>query len=232
MFGVLVNTAAVLIGSLIGLLFKKGIPERFTDAIMVGLGLCTVYIGISGALEENTNTLILIFSIVFGAIIGTLIDLDKQVNIFGKWISKQFKTSSGNSVSVAEGFVTGSLLFCIGAMAIVGSLNAGLAGDYEMLFTKSILDFISSAVLAVSFGVGVLFSAIFVLVYQGSIVLLAQFLKPILTASVIAEITCVGSLIIIALGLNIIGITKIKVANYLPAIIVAPILSWIVTLTN
>ncbi len=231
MIGVLINAAAVIIGSLIGLLFKKGIPERFTDAIMIGIGLCTVYIGISGTLKGE-NTLILIFSIVTGTIIGTLMDIDKRVNAFGEWIGKRFKTTSGNSASVTEGFVTGSLLFCIGAMTIVGSLNAGLAGDNEMLFTKSVLDLISSAILSVSLGIGVLFSASFVLVFQGSIVLLAQFLKPILTDSAIAEITCAGSLIIIALGLNLIGITKIKVANYLPAIIVAPILCWVATLIN
>jgi len=227
-FGVLVNAAAVIVGSLLGLLSKQGIPHRLTEAIMIGLGLCTVYIGITGTLKGE-NALILIFSIVTGAIIGTWLDIDKQVNAFGDWIGKRFKTS-GNSVSIAEGFVTGSLLFCIGAMAIVGSLNAGLSGDNEMLFTKSVLDFISSIVLAASLGIGVLFSAAIILVYQGSIVLLAQFLKPILTDATIAEITCAGSLIILALGLNIVGITKIKVANYLPAILVAPILSWLAAL--
>jgi len=227
-FGVLVNAAAVIVGSLLGLLSKQGIPHRLTEAIMIGLGLCTVYIGITGTLKGE-NALILIFSIVIGTIIGTWLDIDKQVNAFGDWIGKRFKTS-GNSVSIAEGFVTGSLLFCIGAMAIVGSLNAGLSGDNEMLFTKSVLDFISSIVLAASLGIGVLFSAAIILVYQGSIVLLAQFLKPILTDATIAEITCAGSLIILALGLNIVGITKIKVANYLPAILVAPILSWLAAL--
>lgn len=229
MIGVIVNTVAVIIGSLIGLMFKKGISKVFTEAIMIGIGLCTVYIGISGTLRGE-NTLILIISIVIGTIIGTWMDIDKQITTLGEWIGKQFKSASDNSVSVAEGFVTGSLLFCIGAMAIVGSLNAGLNGDNTMLFTKSVLDLISSAMLSVSLGIGVLFSASFVLLFQGGIVLFAQFLQPILTDSAIGEITCAGSLIIIALGLNIIGITKIKIANYLPAIIVAPILCWIVTL--
>jgi len=121
-------------------------------------------------------------------------------------------------------------LFCVGAMSIVGSLNAGLSGDIKMLFTKSVLDLTASAMMSVSLGIGILFSALVVFVFEGAIVLLAQYLQPILTNSAIAEITCVGSLIIIALGLNIIGITKIKVANYLPAIVVAPILCWIVTL--
>jgi uncharacterized protein len=229
MIGVIVNTVAVIIGSIFGLMFKKGIPKKFTDAVMIGLGLCTIYIGISGTLKGK-NTLILIISIVIGTIIGTWLDIDKRVNVLGEWIGKRFKASSDSSVSVAEGFVTGSLLFCIGAMSIVGSLNAGLSGDNKMLFTKSVLDFISSAMLSVSLGIGVLFSAFFVFLFQGAIVLLAQFLQPILTNSAIAEITCTGSLIIIALGLNVIGLTKIKIANYLPAIIVAPILCWIVTL--
>ncbi|KNY28096.1 DUF554 domain-containing protein [Pseudobacteroides cellulosolvens] len=228
MIGVIVNTAAVIIGSLIGLMLKKGIPKKFTDAVMLGIGLCTIYIGISGTLKGK-NTLILIISIVIGAILGTWMDIDKRINTMGDWIGQKFKSSSG-SVSVAEGFVTASLLFCIGALTIVGSLNAGLSGDNEMLFTKSVLDFISSTMLCVSLGIGVLFSAFFVLVFQGSIVLLAQFLQPILNDSAIAEITCTGSLMIIALGLNIIGLTKIKVANYLPGIIVAPILCWITTL--
>lgn len=229
MIGVLVNTAAVIIGSLIGLIFKKGIPDKYIDGVMLGIGLCTVYIGISGALKGQ-NTLILIISIVIGSLIGTFLDIDMKLNSIGKWIESKFSKSSSNHTSIAAGFVTASLLFCIGAMTIVGSLNAGLIGDNEMLITKSLLDFISSIMLSVSLGIGVMFSAAFVFAFQGSIVLLAQYLQPFLTHSSIAEITCAGSVIIIALGLNIIGITKIKVANYLPAIIVAPIISYILTI--
>ena len=228
MIGVILNTAAVIIGSLIGLMLKRGIPKKFTDAVMLGIGLCTIYIGISGTLKGE-NTLILIISTVIGAIIGTWLDIDKRLNDLGDLIGRQFKSSSG-SVSVAEGFVTASLLFCIGPMTIVGSLNAGLSGDNEMLFTKSVLDFISSTMLSVSLGIGVLCAASFVFVFQGSIVLLSQFLQPILSDSAIAEITCAGSLMIIALGLNLIGLAKIKVANYLPAIFIAPILCWVITL--
>ncbi|MGI6730484.1 MAG: DUF554 domain-containing protein [Anaerovoracaceae bacterium] len=231
MIGVLVNTATVIIGSLVGLFFKKGISTRITDAIMLGIGLCTIYIGVSGALEGQ-NTLVLIISIVVGAAVGTLLDIDKGINSVGDWLSNRFKKSDSNTVSVTEGFVTASLLFCIGAMTIVGSLNAGLTGDNEMLFTKSLLDLVSATMLSVSLGIGVLFSAAFVFVFQGAIVLLAQFLQPILTDTAIAEITCAGSLLIIALGLNLIGVTKIKVANYLPAIVAAPIVTWIFTLFN
>jgi uncharacterized protein len=229
MIGVIVNTIAVIIGSTIGILFNRGISKRIIDEVMVGIGLCTVYIGISGTLKGE-NTLILIISIVIGIIIGTWLNIEKRINNLGKFIEKRFKNKGESHVSVAEGFVTGSLLFCVGAMTIVGSLNAGLIGDNTMLFTKSVLDFISSTILSISLGIGVLFSAFFVLIFQGGIVLLAGFLQPILTDSVISEITCTGSLIIIALGLNIIGVTKIKVANYLPSIIITPILCWILTL--
>jgi uncharacterized membrane protein YqgA involved in biofilm formation len=229
MIGVLVNTATVLVGSLVGLIFKKGIPKKLTDAVMLGIGLCTIYIGISGTLNGE-NALILIGAIVLGAIIGTAIDLDRRLNALGEWIGRRFKKPAEGTVSVAEGFVTASLLFCIGSMTIVGSLQSGLTGDNQMIFTKSLLDLVSSLILSVSLGVGVIFASVFVFVFQGALVLLAQYLAPVLTTSAINEITCAGSLIIIALGLNLIGVTKIKVANYLPAIILAPLIVWIVTL--
>lgn len=226
MLGVLVNTAAVITGSLVGLVFNKGIPKKYSDGIMVGIGLCTIYIGIAGTLKGE-NTLILIISVVLGAAIGIKLDIDKGINFLGDFLEAKTKKNKEDSGAVARGFITASLLFCVGAMTIVGSLNAGLSGDNEMLFTKSVLDLISSVILAASLGVGVLFSAVFVLIFQGSIVLLAQFLQPILTEGAISEITCAGSLMIVALGFNLLGITKIKVANYLPALLIAPIVSWI-----
>ncbi len=224
MIAVFVNTAAVLVGSFIGLLCKRGIPNKMVEAVMLGLGLCTVYIGISGALSGE-NTLVLIISMVLGAILGTALDLDQKLNRMGTWIETKFPAQSDGS-NVALAFVTSSLLFCIGAMTFVGALNAGLTGDYEMLFTKAVLDLVSSAMLAASLGFGVIFAAIFVFLFEGAIVLFAQFLAPILIDAVIAEITCVGSVIILALGVNLIGITKIKVTNYLPAIFFAPFIYW------
>jgi len=230
MLGVLINTVAVIAGSLIGLLFKKGIPQKFTDAVMIGIGLCSLYIGISGALEGE-NALILIGAIAVGAIIGTALDLDGRLNQLGDAIGRRTSRGEG-SVSVAAGFVTASLLFCVGAMTIVGSLDTGLTGNNRLLFTKSLLDFISAIVLAVSMGTGVLFSSVFVLVFQGLIVLMAQWLRPVFTPAAIAELTCAGSVIIVGLGLNLIGVTKIKVANYLPAIVVAPFLSWLAPIVS
>lgn len=219
MIGVLVNTAAVIIGSLVGLLLKKGIPERLSDAIMKGIGLCTIYIGISGSLKGQ-NTLVLIISMVVGGAIGALCDLDGGLKKLAGLVEAKFKkgkTDGKPAVSLAEGFVTASLFFCVGAMTVVGSLNAGL-GDNELLLSKSVLDLISSVILASSLGLGVMFSALFVLVFQGALALCAGFLLPFLGDYVIAEMTCAGSVLIIALGLNIIGLTKFKIMNYLPAI--------------
>lgn len=224
MIGTIVNTVSVIVGGLIGLVVKKGVSKRFSDIVMNGLALCVLYIGISGALKGQ-NTMVIIFSIVIGAIIGEAVDLDKRVRDLGDVIERNFKSGDKN-VSIAEGFVTASLLFCVGAMTIVGSLQSGLTGNHEMLFTKSILDGVASILFAASLGVGVLFSAAFVLIYQGSITLLAQFISPYLSDIVIAEMTCVGSLLIIGLGLNMLNITKLKIMNYIPAIFL-PILIYL-----
>ena len=222
MVGVLVNVATVLIGSSLGLIFQKGISKKFSDAVMIAIGLCSVYIGVSGALK-GSNVLVTIISMVLGAIVGTAIGIDEKINKIGDFLSNKFK-KQGEKVSITEGFVTASLLFCVGAMTIIGSLDAGLKGDNTMLFTKSVLDLFSSLMLSASLGIGVLFAAAFVFVFQGALVLASGLLAPVLTDPAIAELTCSGSLMIIAIGLNLIGITKIKVANYFPALIFAPLL--------
>ncbi len=226
MLGVIVNTLAVVIGSFVGLIFKSRISEKFTKSIMTGIGLCTLSIGVSGTLKGE-NPLILIGSIILGIILGETVDLDKKLQNIGEYFEGRVKGEESSKTSVTQGFVTGSLLFCIGAMTIVGSLNAGLTGDNQMLYTKSFLDLISSIMLSATLGIGVLFSSIFVFVFQGLLVVLAQYLEPILTQNTISEITSVGSLMIIALGLNIMGVTKIKVANYLPAILIVPMLTFL-----
>ena len=221
MFGVLVNTGTVLLGSIIGLLCKKGIPERLSTAVMTAIGLCTVAIGFTGLLDGQ-NTLVLIISMVLGVIVGELLDIDGHVNNLVEKVAGK-AAGEGKAAQISQGFITACLLFCIGAMTIVGSLNAGLRGDNEMLLTKSLLDFISSMMLSATLGIGVIFSAAFVLVFQGAIVLLAQVLAPVLSDTCIAELTCAGSLMILTLGLNIVGITKIKVINFLPALLLVPL---------
>ena len=228
MLGVFVNVITVLVGSLIGLLFKKGIPERVSKAAMIGLGACTLYIGISGSLCGE-NVLILIGSVVLGAICGTLLDIDGAINRLAQKVENKFK-KEGNKVSVAEGLVTSTLLFCVGSMTVTGSIQAGLTGDNTVLITKATLDLVSSMMLASSLGIGVLLSAGTVLVIQGGLVLLAGLISPFMSAGAINEMTCAGSLLIVMIGTNLMGSTKIKVADYLPAILFAPSIYNIVAL--
>jgi len=217
MLGTIVNTAAVIIGSIIGILLKKGLPERLADTLMKVLGLCTLFLGVSGSLKGE-NSMILIISMVVGALIGEGIDLEDKINRLGKWIEMRFQGRSTTKTSIAEGFVSASLLFCVGAMTIVGSLQSGLLGNHEMLFNKSMLDFVAAIIFASTMGIGVAFAGAFVFVYQGAITLLARWVSPFLTDTVINEMTCVGSVIIIGLALNMLGIAKLRVMNYLPAI--------------
>lgn len=221
MLGVIANVITVIIGSSIGLLFKKGIPERVSQAAMIGLGACTLYIGISGSLCGE-NVLILIASIVLGVIIGTLINIDGAINKLASKVESKFK-KEGSNVSVAEGIVTATLLFCVGSMTVTGSIQAGLTGDNSVLITKAMLDLVSSMMLASSLGIGVLLSAAAVFVIQGGLVLLAGLISPLMSTGAINEMTCAGSILIIMIGTNLMGITKIKVADFLPAILFAPI---------
>ena len=220
MIGAIVNTLAAVVGGLLGSLLKKGIPERFADLVQKGLALCVLYIGIKGSLV-GTNTLVTILSLVLGAILGELLDIDRGIERLGAWAQR--KLSKGGS-RLGEGFVTASLLFCVGSMAVVGSLQSGLTGNHETIFTKSMLDFVSAIILASSLGLGVCHSGAFVLVYQGAIVLLARWAAPVLSDYVVAEMSCAGSLLIVALGLNMLGIAKLKVANLLPAMFLPIIL--------
>lgn len=226
MTGVLFNVLTVIIGSTIGLLFKRSISKKYSDAVMTGIGLCVILIGIQGMLKGE-NVLVSIISMVTGALIGTAADIDGKLNGVGDWLSKKIGSANSDKSTVAQGFVTASLVFCMGAMTILGSLEAGLKGDNTTLFTKSILDLFSSMMLSASLGIGVIFAAIFVFVFQGGIVLLAGVLEPLLSASAVAEITCTGSIMIMALGLNLAGISKIKVANYFPALILTPLVSYL-----
>ncbi len=223
MLGTIVNGLAIVIGAFIGLILKGSINKKVSDTIMNGLALCVIYIGISGTLKGD-NTIIMIISISIGGFIGEIIDIDKKLELLGERIEKRFN-KNGGEVSVAQGFVTSTLLFCVGAMAIVGSLESGLNGNHNTLYAKSILDGISSIIFSSTLGIGVMLSAIIVFIYQGSITLAASFLSIFLNEVAINNMTAVGSLLIVGLGLNILGVTKIKVSNLLPAIIIAVLLS-------
>jgi uncharacterized membrane protein YqgA involved in biofilm formation len=247
LFGALVNAALVVAGSLIGLVIrrltgKKGDGEmgergkRISDAIFAAIGLCVILIGIGGAIKGAVNgqisdaltqigfyaadlfperTLVIIISMVLGVVIGELVDLDRGVNALGDRIQALTKGKGGN---ISQGFVSASLLFCVGSMAIVGALNSGILGDHSVQITKGIIDFVAAIIFASAMGVGVMFSAAFVLVYQGIISILASYIAPFLNGDVIVCMTAVGSLVIIALGMNLLGITKFKVMNFVPAI--------------
>ncbi len=223
MSGVLANTGTVILGSLAGLLFKKAIPKSMADILMQGLGLCSLFIGVQGALKGQ-NALIMILSVIIGTIIGTALRLDDRLNSLGTKIESRFKKKEGGKVSVAEAFVNSSLVFCVGAMTIVGSLQAGISGDNTMLYTKSLLDLVTSAVFASTLGIGTLFAAGFVFVFQGLLVAVSQFAAPLFSDVLIAEMTCAGSILIMGIGLNLIGVTKIKVMNMLPAMFVPCVL--------
>ena len=227
LWGAIVNALAVVGGSSIGLLLhilalrKPGkettgqtVGSKLSSAIMMAMGLCVVLIGVQGAIKTQ-NVLVVILSMAIGALIGTLLDLDGRLNRLGEWIGKKLGGRFGN---VAEGFVTGCLLFCVGAMAVTGALESGLSGDHSTQYAKSLLDCVSSSVFAASMGFGVMLSSLGVLVYQGAITLLAGVIEPLLSDVVVNEMSAVGSLLIIGIGLNLLGATKIKLMNYVPAI--------------
>jgi len=222
MIGVIVNVITVIIGSCVGLIFKKGIPQKVSNAAMTGLGACVLYIGISGSLCGE-NVLILIASIVLGVITGTLLNIDGALNKLAEKAEAKFQ-KDGQKISIAEGLVTATLLFCVGAMTVTGSIQAGLTGDNTLLFTKATLDLVSSAMLASTLGIGVLLAAAAVFVIQGALVLMAGFLAPLMSTGAINEMTCAGSILIMIIGTNMMGMTKIKVADFLPAIVYAPII--------
>ncbi|MBQ8182963.1 MAG: DUF554 domain-containing protein [Clostridia bacterium] len=222
--GVLVNTVTVIIGSCVGLLLKKQLPEKLTNAVMCAIGLCTLAIGVMGVIKGE-NQLVMIISLVLGTIVGTLTDIDGKLTKLGDKLQnrrKNKKGEAGDTATFSQGFVTASLLFCVGAMTIVGSMNAGISGDNQMLYTKSVLDLISSSMLAASLGIGVMCASVFVFVFQGALVALSMLLGSFLSDFAVAELVCAGSVMIVALGLNLLKITKIKVANLLPGLIFVP----------
>lgn len=226
MIATFVNCGVIILGCIVGLFIKGGIPERFNKIIMNGLALCAMFIGFSGALEGN-NTIITIVSMAVGALIGELIDIDKWLNKLGETIQAKLDKGDGKESRIAEGFVNASLLYCVGAMSIVGALQAGLSGNYDTIYAKTVLDGVSSIIFSASMGIGVIFSSVTVLLYQGGITLCASFLSGILSQAVIAEMTAVGSLMIVGLGLNLLEVTDIKIANLLPGILVPVVLGLI-----
>lgn len=216
--GVLINAAAVAAGGVLGTLGGRLMPEKMKQTVLAATGLVSIGIGISGAIGSS-NQLIPILSLVIGAVIGELLHIEDGVTRAGDWLQKRF----GKSGSITEGFVTGSLVFAVGAMAVMGSLESGLKNDHTILMTKSVIDMAGSVAFAGSLGIGVAFSALSVLVLEGTVTLLASLLTGVLTDAVITEISVTGSLIIIGVALNVLGLTKLRIMNMTPALLL-PIL--------
>ena len=215
LFGAALNGVLVIVGGIVGSIVKNGLPDRVSDQIMKGLSLVIIYIGISGTFSGR-NTLATIVSLAVGTLLGQLADLEGKINRIGDFL--QCKFSHGDSVSIADGFVSCSLLICVGAMAIIGSLESGLEGDFTTLAAKSVIDGIAALIMATTLGIGVAFSGVLVFLYEGAMSLGAQFIQPLLDDAIISELACVGGATIIAVGFNCLGITKIKVMDMVPAI--------------
>lgn len=233
-FGTIINVLAVIAGSLIGLTLKGGISKRFQDTLMQVLGLSTIFIGVSGAMKglltvvngavDTQNTMVMIVSMVAGAACGEAIDIEQKLENFGTWIKDKIKSDNSRFV---EGFVTASLVICVGAMAVVGSLQDGLTGDNSMLLAKSILDFVIVIIFASTLGVGVVFSALPLGIYQGFITMFAGVIEPALTETAILNMSFIGSILIFGIGINLCFNKKLKVGNMLPALIFALLFSYL-----
>ena len=229
--GTIINTLAVIAGGLIGYFFGGLLKERYKDGLTVACGVSVLFIAIAGAMEgmlgvNNTsvvskNSMLVTICILLGTIVGEIIDIDGIFEKFGKWL--KIKTGNAKDVKFVDGFLTTSFTICIGAMAIVGSIQDGMAGDYSILAIKSVLDFIIVMVLAGSLGKGCIFSAIPIFVLQGSVTVLAKFIEPIMTEAALNNLSMIGSILIFCVGINLVWDRKIRVANMLPSIIFAVI---------
>jgi len=228
--GTLANMAAIVFGATVGIIIKGGLKKRFQDTIMNALGLAVMFIGISGALQgilvmkdgvlHTSNIMLMIVSLAVGAFIGELIDIEARLERMGEKIKSVLKVNGEKGQNFVEGFVTSSLLFCIGAMAIIGSLNDGLSGDSSMLFAKAIIDGMVAIFFASTLGIGVYFSILPLGLYQGTITLSAKYIKPYMSDQLISNISFVGSILIFAIGINMIFGKKIKCGNLLPAVLI------------
>ncbi|MDI6762894.1 MAG: DUF554 domain-containing protein [Thermodesulfobacteriota bacterium] len=224
--GTIINAIAIIIGGALGLLFRKGFPERIAQTTLQVLGLFTMVIGVSMAIQGREFIMILI-SLVAGAVLGEWANIEGRLERFGGWLEKRFHVTEG---SPAKGFIYASLLFCVGSMAIVGSITDGLKGDRSILVTKAVMDGIISIPFAASMGFGVLGSALPVLFYQGGITLLASKLQSLFTPEMIRELTSVGGVIVMGIGINILGLQKIRVGNLVPALLLIILLFYVKTL--
>ena len=232
MIAVFVNVATVLVGSAIGILFRNKIRENLVKSIITALALVTMVIGISSAVGTN-DLLCVIVCMAVGTILGELLRLDDRINNAGDWLKGKVLRGRFEGSRFTEGFVSSCILFCVGSMTIMGSLEAGVNGNYSIIFAKSALDFVSAMMFGAAMGIGVSFAALFVLVFQGALTLLAGLVAPFLSPAVVTEMSAVGGTILIGMGFNMLELSekRVKVANMLPAIFLpiayVPLGAWI-----
>lgn len=227
--GTIINSAAIVVGGVFGLLFGKILNERIQDSLQKASGICVLFIGIAGAMEgmlklsgsslSAGRSMLIVASFALGALVGEVLNIEHGFERFGEWL--KVKTGNAKDKSFVEGFVTASLTVCIGAMAVVGSIKDGISGDYSILATKAILDFIIIMVMTCSLGKGCIFSAIPVAVFQGLITALARLIKPLMTDGALANLSLIGSILIFCVGVNLVWDKRIKVANLLPSLVFA-----------
>lgn len=220
MIGTLTNVAAIVAGSALGVLLKKGISEKTQQVVLQGIGLCVLVIGFMSALKTELP-LLLVISISLGGFLGTVIGIERRLDAWGERTQKRFHREGG--VPFAEGLVTATITFCVGAMAILGSIESGLNHNYELLFIKAALDGFFAMLLATRFGFGVALSAVPVFLYQGAITLGAGILAPLLTDTMMTEVSAIGGVLIVGIGVNLLGLKKIHVGDMLPAVLIPPV---------
>lgn len=216
MLGTIVNTVAIIAGSLLGVSLRRGIPDRYKETVIAAIGLVVLLIGLKNALQTD-DLLLVIISLTLGAVLGEMMHIEERIEAVAYWIGNRLGRAGDG---VAQGFVTASLVFCVGAMGIVGALESGLTGNHQTLFAKSMLDGVTSIIFASTLGIGVLFSSAAVFIYQGAITFLAVYLKPSLTPVVVTQMSAVGGLLIVAIGLNILDISKLRLGNMLPGLFI------------
>lgn len=222
MVGTLINAGAIIAGSFIGLMFRSKIPERYIRIVFQGIGLFTLFVGVAMSLKTN-NYLLLVLSIVLGGLIGTFLILEQRLDRFSEWLKIKIK---GKSNKFSEGLVTAFLLYCMGSMTILGAIEEGLGNPPNLLLAKSLMDGVSSIALSAGLGYGVMFSVIPLLIYQGSLTLLSSFFGSKISEEIINELSAVGGLLLLGMGLNILKISDIKIVDMLPSLLVVLLLAY------
>lgn len=233
--GTILNVVAILVGGIIGLVFSRAISPRYQETLMQAIGVCVIFVGIGGAVEgmmtvtadrlQSGGTMMIVISYAVGSLVGEWINLEQRIEQFGSWL--KVKTGNAKEKRFVDAFVTASLTVCIGAMAIVGSMQDGLSGDYSTLALKAILDMVIICVMSASMGRGCLFSALPVGILQGTVTLLARAIQPIMTDAALTNLSLTGSILIFCVGVNLLWEKKLKVANMLPAIVVAVLCAFV-----